>query len=187
MFQSLGSFIQNQWDYFKAKILGLRFLYWSDRTAYARDLATLLGAYLSSVDTDQTVREKVESAIYVHQNLPRFDNVWKPLVDAIFGGDSQIYKGNFFSVGFTIGVSVIGSFHARIGPANLLIPWEPGYVLIDIGTGAAPTTLQMNQAVQVFRELKPDYYLVYFGYETTIGLDTALKLSLDLQTGLPPV
>lgn len=154
-----------------------------EETPYPNVLARDLGAYLSTFDTPDDVRRKCMQAVNVHKNNADFDLAWKPILDAIMGTDTRIWRGKWTQGGFrvgidyvglkpvggagglTVGSSTVGDSYVG-GPRPPYLDWAPGDVLIDLVN--EPTETQTRRIRAQFVQQSPTYMRVWTGTVQTL-------------------
>ncbi len=156
---------KEQYDFFFDRIVKLqRNTHVPEESEYPILLADNLGAYVAISDSPAEVRRKAARANFVHKRHLIFDDVWKPIIDGVTGGDSSIYKGAILYGQFVVGESIIGS-PAIIGPVAFVDRVSQDQLAneVYIDLGLVPTA---DQILEMRRQLEPMaalWFVHYFG------------------------
>lgn len=156
------NFINEQYEYFLAKILNLRYMFSPDRTPFANEIANFIGAYSRPSDDLPAIRSKISRAIETHRFLPVFSNAYKPVIDSILGVNSAIVQYAQMPEVFVVGQSIIGgnSFIGFIPSATGLAKTK-GQIFIDVGrTCTASEIIQLRDQLS---EICLLYFFIYIG------------------------
>ena len=145
--------LEEYYDYYMSRILGLKTILSPAETEFPAELAQSVGAYVVTGDDARAIARKTALAVFHHQNKSRFDLVWKPLIDTITGGDSEVYDGVLHYGSFIVEESFIES-NSRIGYLNFsdykVYTPSKGEIHIDIKAQVTP-----EQAATLSHQLKP--------------------------------
>ena len=165
--------IKSYYNYYNARIAELDMVYLAEETAFFRELADLVAAYVVSGDDEFVVRSKAAGAIALHRSYAIFKEIWKITIDSILGGDSSIIHEPLFYGSFVVGASVIGS-PAKLGPVSFSEGEieSPSVGAVFINIDVTPTTEQLNQILLQLRPLVPIYLNVYLGTTQIVDSDT---------------
>lgn len=194
LWSNVSTLLSNQYSYYMTRVHTLRTLFDPGETELIYEISQLVGAYLTDYDSHRAVRSKTADAIHTHQYNGVFNEVWKPIIDRILGGDSSIYSGTQYYASFVVGESIIGS-PSKIGfvpfPTGVTADKLKGEVFIDLDV--SPSSDQLQELVSELRPLVPQYFNVYLGILFTldsdyfvVGLSTIGGIDL-IGTDLDPV
>lgn len=186
--------LSNQYAYYIGRVNSLRVMFDPGETELIYEISQFVGAYLTNYDSHRSIRSKTADAIHTHQYNGVFNEVWKPIIDRILGGDSSIYSGTQYYGSFVVGESIIGS-PSKIGfvpfPTGVTAEKLKGEVFINLDI--SPSSSQLQELVSELRPLVPQYFNVYLGILYTldseyfvVGLSTIGGIDL-IGTDLDPV
>lgn len=156
------NFINEQYEYFLAKILNLRYMFSPDRTPFANEIASFIGAYTRPSDDLPTIRAKISRAIETHRFLPVFSNTYKPVIDSILGVNSAIVQYDQIPEVFVVAQSIIGG-NAFIGfmPLPTGLAKDKGQIFIDVGRVCTPS--EILKLRDQLSEICLLYFFIYIG------------------------
>lgn len=177
LWNNFTTFFSNQYNYFFDKIIKLRSEFIPEETTHIAELSYFVGAYISPDDDLNSITIKTANAFKTHKHLPIFTETYKPLIDAISGGDAQIYNGLLVFRGFRLEESLMES-PSELESTSFVITNKPkADVYIDLGV--IPTDAQLQQIVNAVKPLLPIYFNIYIGFKQLFAPETfVLEMSL---------
>lgn len=152
------------------------------RTAFIEDMALFLNADILNTDSNRIKREKVSKAIQGHKQRGLWEADAKPKIDAIAGGDSEIFRaidsGDWILFGGestemnnywgTLGTDGIDD---NLGLDLIGVGDEveiAGNIYIDVDNDSL-TTEEVEQIKLSLDDVVPAYYKVFLGYINLSG------------------
>lgn len=141
------------------------------------ELGYTLNAGLFQADNERAKREKIRSAIQGHKKRGSWADDAKPKVDAIAGGDAQLY-GNVGDAWWVLSVGLEGTgspywsafgYDSESGFDGIILVGAgdeavfPGNIRIDVDNSGL-TADQVEQIKLELADVAPAYYRVILGY-----------------------
>lgn len=163
---------QEYYTYFWGLVMGIRRMVVPEETLYPVLLARQMGAYIdSNCDDDRSIRIKAAEAASTHKRYALFDDIIKPIIDNITGGDSFIWHGTLRTTGFIVQESYIAGADIIGWETTTAITKPKGFVYVSLGLEDAPTEDQLDMIVCQLLPLATMYYVIFLGEADTSVTD----------------